>query len=501
MNYIRKIGVLLLVMLVGIASLGCNESNEEVKPQETINQTSESAVGAEISYKDTIIYALWSSPDGLFNPAISSTVYDEAVNELIYDSLITYDKDMNTVPAMASSYMVSEDGKTIVFDLRDDIFWHDGQKVTPVDIVFTLESLANGKYTGAYGNIVERIKGYDDYKAGKVNNLSGITVDGYKIVIQLEEVYAPALMNIGQFGILPKHIWSEVAIGDWQTASDLLSSPIGCGPYKFSDFEEGHHLKLQANTNYYRGEVATENFIFKIANRDNIQIQLENGEVDIAEISDMKPSDIEVLKTSGLKTVSFTNNLIQYMGFNLRDEKFQDNRVRKAFMHAIDRQLMVDALVAGKGKIINTPMIPTNWAYPQEDSLNPYVYDVELAKELLKEAGWVDQNQDGVLENEEGHDFRIVLTYPSGDKSREESAPIIQNYLKEVGVAVDLEMLEFKATMKKVVGDHEFDIYLMGNSIGEDPDPKPYWHSKAASDEMGVYGWNIAGFKMKRQIS
>jgi peptide/nickel transport system substrate-binding protein len=123
-----------------------------------------------------------------------------------------------------------------------------------------------------------------------------------------------------------------------------------------------------------------------------------------------------------------------------------------------------------------------------------YEYDIEKAKALLKEAGWEDRDQNGIIEDEAGNEFKIVLTYPTGDKAREESAPIIQSYVKELGIDMDLEMLEFKATMAKVVGNHEFDVYLMGNSVGSDPDPKPYWHSTAMSNEKGVYAWNIAGF-------
>lgn len=499
MKSVKKITMSIFFAILMMMSLGCTktEVSQEGVPQETetekiVEQTKETA---SVSYKDTIVYGLWSSPDGFFNPALSNTVYDGAVTSILYDSLIKYDKDMNIVPAMASSYEVSEDEQTIRFNLRDDIKWHDGQILTAEDVVFTLESLADGNYTGSYGTIVESIEGYEAYNKGDVDHLSGIDVDGQMISIRLTEVYAPALMNIGQFGILPKHIWSQVPVAEWQTASELLHKPIGSGPYKLVEVEDGHHLKFQANENYFGGQVATQNFIFKITNRDNVQIQIENGEVDIADVSDMKPKDIESLESLGIETKSFANNLIQYMGFNLRDERFKDNRVRAAFMHAIDRQLMVDALVGGKGQLINTPMIPTSWAYPSDDSLNPYTYNVEKAKSLLKEAGWEDRDKNGILEDESGNEFKIVLTYPSGDKSREESAPIIQSYLKAVGIDMTLEMLEFKATMGKVVGDHEFDVYLMGNSLDADPDPKPYWHSTAASDEKGVYGWNIASFK------
>lgn len=505
----RKIMALLLASaMVMVSGVGCSNGGEdnavkETSSKETSVVETESTKSApqeerKVTFKDTIVYALWSSPDGFFNPALSNTTYDGSVNGLVYDSLVGYDADMSMIPAMAKSWSVSDDEKTLSFELRDDIKWHDGQTVTPEDVVFTLESLADAGYTGAYGSTVEGIVGYDAYNKGEVDYISGISVDGQKISIELKDVYAPALMNIGQFGILPKHIWGEVAVADWQESSELLANPIGCGPYKFVEFEDGHHLKLEANEDYFDGPVATKNFIFKITSRDSVQVELENGEVDIADVSDMKPNDIQDLEANGIALSSFPNNLIQYMGFNLRDDRFKDIKVRSAIMHGIDRKLMVDVLVGGKGQLINTPMIPTGWAYPDESSLNPYEYDVEKAKSLLAEAGWEDRDDDGILEDEKGNDFKVVLTYPSGDKSREDSGPIIQNYMKDLGIDMELEMLEFSATMDKVVGNHEFDLYLMGNSLDADPDPKPYWHSTAMSDEKGVYAWNIAGFKSEK---
>lgn len=489
-----------MIMSIGV---GCSSNEITSNAGETANSASSKIETTEtnpkeISFKDTIVYAMWSSPDGFFNPALSNTTYDGSVNGLIYDSLIGYDEQMNMIPAMAKTWSVSADEKTLTFELRDEMKWHDGKEVTPADVVFTFQSLADQGYTGAYGSTVEGIVGYDEYHNGTQDSISGIRVDGQKISIELKDVYAPALMNIGQFGIIPKHIWSTTPVAQWQNASELLSNPIGCGPYKFVEFEEGHHLKLVANDNYFDGPIATKNFIFKITSRDSVQVEIENGEVDIAEVSDMKPNDIDDLETKGIEIVSFPNNLIQYMGFNLRDERFQDIKVRSAFMHGINRKLMVDALVGGKGQLINTPMIPTGWAYPSESSLNPYEYDVEKAKALLAESGWQDRDSDGILEDENGNDFKVVLTYPSGDKAREDSAPIIQSYMKDLGIDMELEMLEFKATMAKVVGNHEFDMYLMGNSLDSDPDPKPYWHSTAMSNEKGVYAWNIAGFKNEK---
>lgn len=481
-------------LLILSVSVGCN-SNNTADNQSNSEVTTQAPESKEMIYKDTIVYAMWSSPDGFFNPTLSNTTYDDAVNGLIYSSLIDYDKDMNIVSGLADKWEVSEDNKTIVFTIKDNVKWHDGIEFTPSDVVFTFEALASSEYDGAYSGIVEKIKGVKEYKEGTSKSVEGIKVDGNKISIELQDTYAPALTDIGGFPIIPKHIWNQKPISEWKTASELLQKPVGTGPYKFVEFVDGHHVKFEANENYYKGEVATQNFIYKIVNRDSVQVALKNGEVDIAEVSDMKKRDLDLLEQDGIETISFSNRMFQYMGFNLRDQRFQDVKVREAFMYGIDRQLMVEKLVGGKGMIVNTPMIPTNWAYPAKNELEPYLYNVEKAKELLKQAGWEDRDEDGIIENKKGEDFEVTLTYPSGDKAREDSAPIIQSYLKNLGIEMKLDMLEFSSTMDKVVGNHEFELYLMGNNLDADPNPKPYWYSTAASDEKGVYGWNIAGFR------
>ena len=184
------------------------------------------------------------------------------------------------------------------------------------------------------------------------------------------------------------------------------------------------------------------------------------------------------------------------MGTNLRNELLQDKNIRQAMAYGLDRKLMVDELIDGNGVVINAPMVPSLWSYPEDGVLNEYTRDVAKAKELLKKSGYEDSNKDGFVDKN-GENLKLTLTYPSGDKAREMAAPIIQSQLKEVGIEIELEMMEFSSLMEKVVGNHEFDLYLMANTLSEEPDPKPTWYSTAASDEKGVFGWNISGFKNK----
>ncbi|MCB2298743.1 ABC transporter substrate-binding protein [Clostridium tagluense] len=490
MNRKKILSIALAALMLSTVLVGCGNNNKTTNGAKTDVSQKTKAV------KDKIVYALWSAPTGVFNPLLSDTQYDDAVLDLTYSSLLKFDKDLNLHCDLAESYTISPDNMTITFKLKKAAKWHDGQNLTTKDIAFTFTSMADKGYTGSRYGDVEKIKGAKAYHEGKSKSIEGIQiVDDYTIKFQFEEVYSPGLVNIGGMGIIPKHIWEKAPIATWKEKKDLLNKPVGSGPYKLVTFEPGQSVQLESFDGYYGNKAKTKKFIFKVSNQETAQAELANGTVDIADISTLKKKDIEGLKADKLDVVSYPNNKFQYMGFNLRQDKFKDVKVRQAFTYAIDRKLILDKLLEGNGKIVNTTIVPTSWAYPKADLLNSYDFNLNKSKSLLKEAGWNDKDANGTLENAKNEEFKVVLKYPVGDKSREQCASIIQKSLKDVGVKVELQSMEFPTLMDQVVGNHQFDLYLMANVLGSDPDPKPYWHSTSASDKKGEFAWNISSFK------
>lgn len=480
----KRIIALVMTATLGISILtGCSNGDKSGK-------------AIEPKSKDSIVYALTSSPTGIFNPLLNDTTYDEAVINLTYNSLLSFDKNLNPKPKLAKSYEISDDNLSITFKLKDNIKWNDGKMLTADDIAFTFTSLANKDYTGSKYGYVEKLKGAKDYHEGNTDKVEGIeAIDSNTIKFTFAEPYSPGLTNLGSVGIIPKHIWGEVPIAQWKDKKDLLTKPVGTGPYKVVSFTEGQDVQLKRNDDYFDGDVKTEKFILKVTNEDTATGELLNGTVDVIDASNLKNKDIKELESKGMDVVAYDNNLIQYMGFNLRDKKFQDKNVRQAFMHALDRNAMVEKLLEGNGQVVDTPMLPSSWAYPDSSTLNNYEHNTKKAKELLKQAGYEDRDNNGVVEDKDGKELVVKLTYPTGNKLREQTAPIIQANLKDIGVKMELENMEFTALMDKVVANHDFELYLMGNNLSLDPDPKPYWHSTSASDEKGNSAWNISSFK------
>lgn len=445
--------------------------------------------------KDTIVYSMNTAPEGIFNPLISNVNIDKYVTSVVYASLMTVNDKGEQEPYLATESKVSDDMKKITYTLSDKAVWHDGKKVTANDVAYTFKAMADPNYTGGYYGDVQAVKGAEAYHNGEAEDIEGIKViDDKTIEIEFEKVYAPGVTNLGNVEIIPEHIWSKVDPGEWTKQTELLNNPVGCGPYKLTEYKTGSHVKFEAATDFFGGEVKTPNLVFKAINADTTQAEFKGGNVDIANVESLRQADIDALTSEGLKTVSYDNYMFTYMGFNLRKESLKDVKVRQAIMYAIDRQSILDNIVEGRGSVVNAPLLPSSWAYPEESELEQYKYDVEKAKSLLKETGWEDKDGDGIVENANGEKLELTIDCQNDHEVRQKTATAIQESLKAAGIAVEIDTMEYSALMDKAVANHDFDLYMMGNTLSLDPDPKPMWASTAISNEPGVIGYNIVAY-------
>ena len=451
--------------------VGCGSTSVEVSSDSSKTTTESDA--------SVLRYAVASSPKGLFSPLLSNTTYDNNVNSLVYSPLILLDENNEYQPGLAEKYEFSDDELTITFNLRKDVKWHDGEPFTADDVLFTFTSMADKNYTGSRFNEISKIVGAQDYHDGNADSISGIKViDDYTISFTYTEPFAPALSNFSQRGIIPKHIWSKVDIADWENSSDLLNKPIGTGPYKFVEFKPDQYVELERNDDYFGGAPKIEKFIFKVTNTETELSELTKGDLDVVTLTSTKEEDFNMLKDAGMKIKEKPSANYQFLTMNSNKEFFKDKRVRQAITYAINRQGMVESLIGEHGQVVNAPLSLAGWAYP-ESGLNTYDYNVDKAKELLSEAGWTENN--GVLEKD-GVKFEVDMLVPTGNKIREQSAPIIQQNLKDIGITVNISTMDIASAMAKTHGEGDYDMGLFGFTLEVDPgDADRYWASSIAN--------------------
>ena len=165
---------------------------------------------------------------------------------------------------------------------------------------------------------------------------------------------------------MPEHIWGEIPQEEWEKQTELLNYPVGCGPYKVTKFEPGQYVSLEAHDDFFEGAPNIDNFILKVVNQDAISAELVSGNIDIVDVKELRSSEVEELEAQGFAKYSIPDNMYQYISFNLRRPVFQDKNLRQAILYAIDRALILDTIVEGRGKLLDSPFLPGSWASPAE---------------------------------------------------------------------------------------------------------------------------------------
>lgn len=424
---------------------------------------------------NTLVYHLSSEPDTL-NQLTATDAYASRINNLLFNSLIERDNEtLEWKPKMAKSWEVSEDKLTFTFHLREDLKWHDGKPVTAEDVVYTykkiMDETVDAPHLRVYYKDIAEVEKSDDYTVRFTYN----------------KPYFKALEFVGGIPIIPKHIFDDGSDFNNHPAS---RSPIGNGPYRFVEWKTGKHILLERNPDYWDKEHIPEikRIRFKIIPDDTISLQvLKKGELDLGGIRPIqwvRQTGDEKFNKHFIKHKYFTPSY-RYIGWNLRRPYFQDKQVRKALAHLINRQAIVEKLEYGLGKITTGPFWVFGYEYNPD--IKPIPYDPETAKKLLTEAGWVDQDGDGIREKD-GQKFAFTFLIPAGADFYTRLATIMKKDFEEAGIQMDIRTMEW-ATFVQHLNAREFDAVSLAWSFGFDEDPYQVWHSSQADK-----GSNFVGF-------
>ena len=357
-------------------------------------------------------------------------------NKTLYAHLIFADENLAPVSGegdLAKSYEMSDDGMTLAFELRDNIFWHDGEAITADDIQWSIEyALKTTVLNSVFRSTFEALKGAAAYEDGSAEHIEGIAVDGNKITLTFEKVAPDALLTFTQFAPLPKKYLADTDPISLQQAK-YFQSPIGSGPFMVDEVQMNNYTTLKPFDKYYGG---TANFTIHLnpsaGDSDaNFVTNAKAGKLDYAYTKNI--ADVKALEgTPGLTidTVNVRYTRLMYLNkFDKKDGKkapLADERVRQAIAYALDMKSILDGVFEGAA-------LPANSLTPdgadKVDGLNNYDYNPEKAKELLKEANW-DPNTE------------LDVVYYYTDQMTQDLMAIIQQYLAEVGIKMNARLVE-----------------------------------------------------------
>ncbi|MBI3595485.1 MAG: peptide-binding protein [Nitrospirae bacterium] len=397
------------------------------------------------------------------SPILASDGASAEISGWIFNGLVKYDPDLMLVPDLAETFEASPDCKKVSFHLRKGVKWHDGKELTAEDLLFTYEKIIDPKVATPYSG------GFD-----KVNQVK--IVNPYQIEVTYKESFAPGLANWGM-GIIPKHL----LVGkDLQTDS-FNQHPVGTGPYRFKEWVPQQKIVLTSNPAYFEGTPDIQEYLFRIIpDGATMFLELKSGNLDYMGLSPLqyqKQTETSYFKNSFNK-YQYPSFSYTYLGFNHLNPLFSDKMIRRAITYAINRQDIIDGVMLGYGKIATGPFLPESWAYNPE--IKPFPYDPGKAKTLLAEAGW-KPGADGILEKK-GRRFEFTVLTNQGNEERKKSAEIIQSNLKQIGIKVNIQVLEWQALLHQFIDKKRFEAIILGWGLGQEPDPYDIWSSEKTKE-------------------
>jgi peptide/nickel transport system substrate-binding protein len=395
------------------------------------------------------------------NPTVANDATSFTATGFVYEGLVGSSPiDGQPAPVgLADWWEIAPDGVTYTFHLNSDARWHDGTDLTAADVAFSFDAIADEQtgsaYTGLFRDTVAAYRVIDEDTFEVTSN--GVLADF------LIDLFVP---------IVPKHLWESVPFAEW--ASDPgstgldVSRVVGTGPFRFQEWVQGESIRFVRNDDYYGVVPALDTYILRTFPSTEAAINaLQAGEVDIAGLSPAAVADIE--QTEGLEVASYPVPAFTFYAYNLDPDKttlFQDTAVRQALFYALDREAIVRDINLGYGVVAEGIHAASNFAYAPERLTTRYDFDPDHARALLAEAGWTDEDGNGVVEKA-GQELRFELSYPTGDARTDQYVAYMQDAWAAIGVAMEPKPMEFTALVDVVSVTFDFDIAMLG--FGETP--------------------------------
>jgi peptide/nickel transport system substrate-binding protein len=457
-----------------------------LKFQPTPNQTKDSH-SLSGKYGGVLVLATATDPKS-FNSIVAKETSTTAVTGFLFEGL-TRTNGITTLvePNLAESWEVSEDGKIWTFHLRKDVKWFDGKTFTAGDVVFTFDKLIYNLDIETSSRDIFTIEG----KTFKVEEVDEFTV---KFILPVK--FAPFLRSMGQ-EILPRHILEEVVeAGEFNYHWGLDTNPeeiIGTGPFKLSKYLPGERIVFIRNPDYWRKDKEDNSlpYIDKVIriivqNEDVALLKFQEGEIDYYSLRGqdfpiLKPQeqegDFTIYNTGpafGAQFLVFNQN----KGINPETKKpyvekrklswFRDLKFRKAVACAIDRQSIINIVMNGLGFPQHSSMSPSAGFF-YNPKVEKHEYNIDKAKNLLKEINIYDRDGDGVAEDSENNPIKFNLFTNADATVRRKIASIIVKDLKRLGFKVNFLPLEFNQLVAKLDSTFDWDAILIGLTGGIEP--------------------------------
>jgi peptide/nickel transport system substrate-binding protein len=461
----KTLSGIIILTLLALAVSACTGGNSNSSPAPSASNAapSESQPAASGQPKDGggLIIAVASDPIVL-NPNYAGDRVSLTIDQALYAPLFQVNNGKKTF-YLADSLTLSDDQLTYTLKLKDGLTWHDGEKLTADDVVFTIDKILDESQNSFLrGNLIIGGKPIEAKK-----------VDDTTVEFKLPQISPAFEATLVQVFPIPKHIFeNETNI----EKSEKNKAPIGSGPFKFKEYKTGEYLTLERFDSYFGGKPHLDTVTYRIAKDTNAaNLALQNGEINIKYLD---PQDVATIQSNGnFEILPYSEGRLGYMMFNQKSDTNLMNKkeVRQAISYALNREELIQVAYtspeyADPAKSILTPDV----LYHTND-VPTFDNDAAKAKELLEAAG--------------ASNLKLRFIVQSGNKAQEAIALYVQQKLKEIGVTVELQSMDSSAWVTKFLDKDatDYELAVTGYIMSFDPDSYSILYTSGASSNYSHY--------------
>ncbi len=399
---------------------------------------------------------------GVYNPLAATAGF--TWTQKYFMPLVLYDANFQRLQGeMAQSWAIGNEGKQYIFVVRSGVKWHDGQPFTAADVKFTLDLIRNPD-TGSI---------FQSRLAG-ITNVRMVGTD--RVIVDLQSPNASLLDTLTLVPMLPRHLLQNIPPRDLARSDWWRTNPVGTGPFKWSRLVPDQFVELVANPDYWRGKPKLDRLVNRyFREAGSAVLALRSGDIQFTYVTADEAAALR--NDPNIQVISGPSQVVNYIGFNLKDPRFQNPKVREAIMRAIDRKAILESLFGGTANPAGC--IYTNPRFVPK-GMDGNTYNQARARQLLQEANW---------NAIKGQPIEF-LTYYS-DKLSADVMVAIQQMLADVGVEVRIRAVDVPS-YNQLTAAGNFAMVYAGQGNGPDPDGPTILFDSNTAPPRGNNRWSFS---------
>lgn len=407
--------------------------------------------------------------------------------EVLFLPLLRYDARSNPVPVLAERWdtvRVTPDTLELTFRIRRDVQWHDGEAVDARDVAFTYDRVRDPRVAST------QTVGFTFYSP------RATVVDDHTVRFRLRP-HAEFLDGWARLAIMPEHILADVPPPQLAAHPFGTQSPVGNGPFRFVRRIPGQEWVFEANPDFPEalgGRPYLDRLVYRVVpDQTSLTTEVLTGGIDL--FLAVHPPQLEQLRASpDVELRSAPGPTSTFVAWNGRSPLFDTPEERRALSMAIDRNLLVNALLRQHGVAGRATVTPLHWSWDSEDPETTLPYSRDAARQLLRQAGWLDRDGDGILEDSAGRPFRFTLKTMAANQSHRDLAQILQAQLRELGIDMKTSAVEGHTLIGQISGrkngrgevERDFEAVVMGLTDNFRKDDSHLFHSRNLGGPMQI---------------